>query len=178
MQAAAGGGVSGAPSHSRAEGDRRAGAFPGADMARTVLQMGWPRARRYANHKGGRKYDKETGAELPRVEDAEKAAVAKPEPPKHPGQIAVFISRKDGKLYVRENFKPLFDVPVTISPSDRLLGTPVFTAQVDKADHHVLRWSVVPRPVSPRSTPLTSAATPPPLAPPSSMLVGKFQRWP
>src|SRR3954451_21526726 len=38
-------------------------AFPGADMARKSLQMGWPRARRYANHKGGRKYDKETGDE-------------------------------------------------------------------------------------------------------------------
>ncbi len=48
----------------------------GADMARKFLQMGWTRARRYANHRGGRKYDKETGAELPRVEDAEKAAAA------------------------------------------------------------------------------------------------------
>lgn len=31
--------------------------FPGADMARKFLQMGWTRSRRYANHKGGRKYD-------------------------------------------------------------------------------------------------------------------------
>ena len=53
-----------------------AGDFPGADMARKFLQMGWTRARRYANHKGGRKYDKATGAELPRTEDAEKAAAA------------------------------------------------------------------------------------------------------
>jgi hypothetical protein len=50
--------------------------FPGADMARKFLQMGWTRARRYANHRGGRKYDKETGAELPRAGDAEKAAAA------------------------------------------------------------------------------------------------------
>ena len=50
--------------------------FPGADMARKFLQMGWTRARRYANHTGGRKYDKETGEELPRTEDAEKAAAA------------------------------------------------------------------------------------------------------
>ena len=48
--------------------------FPGADMARKFLQMGWTRARRYANHKGGRKYDKKSGEELPRTEDAEKAA--------------------------------------------------------------------------------------------------------
>jgi len=53
----------------------RAEDFPGADMARKFLQMGWTRARRYANHKGGRKYDKQTGVELPRTEDKEKAEV-------------------------------------------------------------------------------------------------------
>jgi hypothetical protein len=31
--------------------------FVGADMARKFLQMGFTRARRYANHKGGKKYD-------------------------------------------------------------------------------------------------------------------------
>jgi hypothetical protein len=50
--------------------------FPGADMARKFLQMGWTRARRYANHKGGRKYDKQTGEELPRSKDKEKAEAA------------------------------------------------------------------------------------------------------
>lgn len=33
-----------------------AGDFVGADMARKFLQMGFTRARRYANHKGGKKY--------------------------------------------------------------------------------------------------------------------------
>ena len=35
------------------------GDFVGADMARKFLQMGYTRARRYANYKGGKKYDKE-----------------------------------------------------------------------------------------------------------------------
>jgi hypothetical protein len=35
------------------------GDFVGADMARKYLQMGFTRARRYANYKGGKKYDKE-----------------------------------------------------------------------------------------------------------------------
>ncbi|UYQ95701.1 DUF4385 domain-containing protein [Chitinophaga horti] len=35
------------------------GEFVGADMARKFLQMGFTRARRYANYKGGRKYDAE-----------------------------------------------------------------------------------------------------------------------
>jgi hypothetical protein len=54
----------------------RAKDFPGADMARKFLQMGWTRARRYANHKGGRKYDKKTGKAFPRAEDKEKATSA------------------------------------------------------------------------------------------------------
>jgi len=70
---------------------------------------------------------------------------------KRAGQIAVFVSRKDSKLYVRQNFAPLFDVPVTIAPSDRPLGTHVFTAQVDKDDPNVLHWSVVTLPVLDRN---------------------------
>jgi len=34
------------------------GDFVGADMARKFVQMGMTRARRYANHKGGKKYDR------------------------------------------------------------------------------------------------------------------------
>ena len=52
---------------------------------------------------------------------------------------------------MRQNFKPLFDVPVMIAPSDRLLGTHVFTAEVDKNDPNLLRWSVVSLPVTARN---------------------------
>ncbi|PWS30379.1 DUF4385 domain-containing protein [Pedobacter paludis] len=34
------------------------GDFVGADLSRKYLQMGYTRARRYANYKGGKKYDK------------------------------------------------------------------------------------------------------------------------
>jgi lipoprotein-anchoring transpeptidase ErfK/SrfK len=81
-----------------------------------------------------------------RLPGAEKAVAAKPEPPRRPGQIAVFVSRKDSRLYVRENFKPQFSVPVTIAPGDRPLGTHVFTAETDKSDPNLLRWSVVSLP--------------------------------
>ncbi|WP_420971202.1 L,D-transpeptidase family protein [Bradyrhizobium sp. B120] len=72
--------------------------------------------------------------------------VAKIDISKRAGQIAVFISRKDSKLYVRQNFAPLFEVPVTIAASDRPLGTHVFTAEADKTDANLLRWSVVTLP--------------------------------
>ena len=47
----------------------------GMDMARKYLQMGFTRSRRYANHKGGKKYD-ESGKEKPREIDEEKARCA------------------------------------------------------------------------------------------------------
>jgi hypothetical protein len=82
----------------------------------------------------------------------EKAEASKPAPTlviaKGNGPISVFISRKDAKLYVRQNFAPLFDVPVTIAPSDRPLGTHIFTAEADKSDSNILRWSVVTLPSS------------------------------
>jgi len=68
------------------------------------------------------------------------------EAPRKPGTVSVFVSRKTGRLYVRQNYQPLFDVPVEIRDPDRPLGTHVFTAlDVDK-DGKTLRWSVVTMP--------------------------------
>lgn len=49
--------------------------FVGMDMARKFLQMGYTRARRYTNYKGGRKYDKD-GNVNEREIDEEKAKSA------------------------------------------------------------------------------------------------------
>jgi Domain of unknown function (DUF4385) len=49
--------------------------FVGMDMARKFLQMGYTRSRRYANYKGGRKYDEE-GDVKERQIDSEKAESA------------------------------------------------------------------------------------------------------
>lgn len=89
-----------------------------------------------------------TAADAPdaKKDPARLPGTARIDVPKRAGQIAVFISRKDSKLYVRQNFAPLFEVPVTIAASDRPLGTHVFTAQVDKTDANLLRWSVVTLP--------------------------------
>jgi hypothetical protein len=54
---------------------RKQGDFVGMDMARKFVQMGYTRARRYANHASGRKYD-ESGRVAPRDEDPEKARAA------------------------------------------------------------------------------------------------------
>jgi lipoprotein-anchoring transpeptidase ErfK/SrfK len=97
----------------------------------------------------------DAGTGAPKAKDQTRLGIPKPVPavgatPKRSGQISVFVSRKDSKLYARQNFAPLFDVPVRIAPSDRPLGTHVFTAQVDKDDTNVLHWSVVSLPVRAR----------------------------
>ena len=56
---------------------KRQGDFVGMDMARKFLQMGYTRARRYANHKSGRKYAADGKTVAPRVEDPVKAESAR-----------------------------------------------------------------------------------------------------
>jgi L,D-transpeptidase catalytic domain len=73
--------------------------------------------------------------------DTVKGAVAKGSP------ITVFISRKQGRLYVRQDFQPLFDVPITIAQPDAPFGTDVFTALGYAGDDHTtFRWNVVSLP--------------------------------
>ena len=76
-----------------------------------------------------------------KLADTVKAAVAKGSP------ITVFISRKQGRLYVRQDFQPLFDVPITVAQPDVTFGTHVFTAlEFTGADHTTMRWNVVSLP--------------------------------
>ena len=74
---------------------------------------------------------------LPALDDAAEPNLR----PLKPGPVSVFISRKEGKLFVRKAFEPVFDLPVAIERSDLPLGTHVFTAMDVKEDS--ARWSVV-----------------------------------
>jgi hypothetical protein len=62
--------------------------------------------------------------------------------------IAVFVSRKTGRIYVRQNFAPLFDAPVTIEHPEQPLGTHVYTAMDYLPDHSTFRWTVTTVPTS------------------------------
>jgi hypothetical protein len=59
------------------------------------------------------------------------------------GPISLFVSRKEGKLFVRKGFEPIFDVPVTIARRDQPLGTHVFTAGRSPDGADGLRWLAV-----------------------------------
>ncbi len=74
---------------------------------------------------------------LPKPAALAKAAAKKGEP------IAIFISRKTSKIYLRQNFAPLFAAPITIADPQQPLGTHVFTALEYLDDGATLRWNVV-----------------------------------
>jgi L,D-transpeptidase catalytic domain len=69
-------------------------------------------------------------------------------PLKRTGQVAVFVSRKEQKVFVRQGFVPLFDMPVVIEESDRPLGTHVFTAMGAGAEGTGMRWNLITIPTS------------------------------
>ncbi|HEY7663715.1 MAG TPA: L,D-transpeptidase family protein [Xanthobacteraceae bacterium] len=71
------------------------------------------------------------------------------QPAKRSGQIAVFVSRKEMKMFVRQGFIPLFDVPITIDEPDRPLGTHVFTAMGTTDDGAGMRWNLMSIPTDP-----------------------------
>jgi lipoprotein-anchoring transpeptidase ErfK/SrfK len=76
------------------------------------------------------------------------------EPAKRTGQVSVFISGKEKRIFVRHAFVPLFDMPVEIANPAKPLGTHTFTALEAAAGGERMRWNLV-------SMPLTAAVAPP-----------------
>jgi hypothetical protein len=66
--------------------------------------------------------------------------------------ISIFVSRKLSRLYVRQGFKPLFDVPVEIQNPEEPLGTHVFTVMESENEGSAVRWNVVSIPEHSAST--------------------------
>ena len=90
-------------------------------------------------------------AEAARVAAAEaaRAAARELEP------LSVFVSRKAGRLYVRQGFEPLFDMPVTIRDADKPLGTHLYTAMEFTADRAAMRWVAVALPTQAAAEPVS-----------------------
>jgi hypothetical protein len=82
---------------------------------------------------------------LPRPAPLRKRAA---EPSKLNGQVAVFISGKDKRIYIRHAFVPLFDMPVEIENPSRPLGTHTFTALEFTDGGARMRWNLVSMPLT------------------------------
>ena len=71
------------------------------------------------------------------------------QPVKRTGQVAVFVSRKEKKVFVRQGFVPLFELPVAIDDPDQPLGTHVFTALAVTGDATGMHWNLMTVPTDP-----------------------------
>ena len=65
------------------------------------------------------------------------------QPAKLSGQVAVFVSRKEKKIFVRQNTVPLFEMPITFDEPDKPLGTHVFTAMSVTDNGAGMRWNLM-----------------------------------
>lgn len=63
------------------------------------------------------------------------------EAPNRKGPVQAFVSRKEGKLYVRQGFAPLFETAVTIADPKQPWGTHVFTVMEIKDG--AARWTAI-----------------------------------
>ena len=79
---------------------------------------------------------------------AKPADIAKTAPIKK-SPIAIFVSRKEKKIFVRQDFEPVFEEAITIAHPEEPLGTHVFTAMEYLADNATFRWNVVSLPGEP-----------------------------
>jgi hypothetical protein len=65
------------------------------------------------------------------------------QPVKRSGQVAVFVSRKEMKIFVRQGMVPLFDMPIVIDAPDQPIGTHVFTALALTDNGAGMRWNLM-----------------------------------
>jgi hypothetical protein len=78
-----------------------------------------------------------SAAEIARVAAAEAARKLA----RNLAPVSVFISRKTQRLYIRQAFQPILDIPITIQDADRPIGTHIFTAM--ERTGAAMQWSVV-----------------------------------
>jgi len=85
------------------------------------------------------------------------------EPVKLNGQVAVFISGKEKRIYVRNAFVPVFDMPIEIANPGKSLGTHTFTA-LEVVDGGRMRWNLISMPLTAGQPAVASkkGAAPPP----------------
>jgi hypothetical protein len=57
--------------------------------------------------------------------------------------VSVFVSKAEGRVFVRHAFQPLFDAPGVVRDRERALGTHVYTAIGSGEDEAGMRWTVV-----------------------------------
>jgi hypothetical protein len=60
--------------------------------------------------------------------------------------LSIFISRKTQRLYVRQDFEPLFDAPISVRDEGRSIGTHFYISTHARDDGAQLNWQAVSMP--------------------------------
>jgi hypothetical protein len=86
-----------------------------------------------------------TALEAARAAESARAAAARAaaEAQRATQPVSVFVSRRAGRLYVRQGNVPLFDVPIAIADPHRPIGTHVFTAVEASESAGTARWQAI-----------------------------------
>ncbi len=67
--------------------------------------------------------------------------------------VSVFVSKKEGRVFIRQDWKEVYEAPVTIRNPDRPLGTHVYIAVEAEPDGSAMHWSAISvPPEEPRSS--------------------------
>jgi lipoprotein-anchoring transpeptidase ErfK/SrfK len=61
-------------------------------------------------------------------------------------QVSVFISKKEGRIFIRQDWKEVWEAPVTFRDPDRPLGTHIYTAVETVPDGSAVKWTAITLP--------------------------------
>jgi hypothetical protein len=83
----------------------------------------------------------------------------------------MFVSAKEGKLFVRQGFEPVYEAAITIAEPGKPLGTHLYTAMQVKPEDGSVRWSSLSVPDAPAPAPAarTRKGEAAPVAPPPAV---------
>jgi len=73
----------------------------------------------------------------------EPAPLKAPDARRRTAPLSMFISLKEGRIYVRQAMEPLFDAPVVVASPDQPIGTHVYTAMEPNGGGGALRWNAI-----------------------------------
>ncbi len=69
-------------------------------------------------------------------------------------QVSVFISKKEGRIFIRQDWKEVWEAAITVRDPERPLGTHIYTAVDTAADGSSVKWTSI-------SIPAEGAPAPP-----------------
>jgi lipoprotein-anchoring transpeptidase ErfK/SrfK len=150
-------------------------------VARTAAEAELTRARTALDEANHREAEKSTAAFAAvqvykaAVAASEAAAETLIEAGRRVEPVSVMISKKEGRVFIRQDWKDVYEAPVTFKDPDRPMGTHLFIAVAAQPDGSSMRWSAITAPESSsgdgdrkRSKKGAEDAPPPPTGPAST----------